>query len=151
IEAAKYNVFPLDDRMTERENPKEAGRLDLHGDRDSITFHGPGLRLVLGLPHPPRTPPRLGLRPLRRTSPHRRRAGPLQGHHPLLRPARPGGPHMTGPSSTPRGEHTPRPGVTWDTELVRVEQLVDDDAPDPTPPNRETRRALARAARRKRT
>ncbi|MFF9714802.1 hypothetical protein ACF1DW_04290 [Streptomyces sp. NPDC014603] len=58
---------------------------------------------------------------------------------------------MTGPSSTPRGEHTPRPGVTWDTELVRVEQLVDDDAPDPTPPNRETRRALARAARRKRT
>lgn len=46
IEAAKYNVFPLDDRMTERENPKEAGRLDLHGDRDSITFHGPGLRLT---------------------------------------------------------------------------------------------------------
>jgi hypothetical protein len=58
---------------------------------------------------------------------------------------------MTGPSSTPRGEHTPRPGVTWETELVRVEQLVDDDAPDPTPPNRETRRALARAARRKLT
>ena len=57
---------------------------------------------------------------------------------------------MTGPSSTPRGEHTPRPGVTWDTELVRVEQLVDDDAPDPRP-NRATRRALARAARRKRT
>lgn len=46
IEAAKYNVFPLDDRMTERENPKEAGRLDLHGDRASITFHGPGLRLT---------------------------------------------------------------------------------------------------------
>ncbi|MBB4932778.1 arylsulfatase [Lipingzhangella halophila] len=46
IEAAKYNVFPLDDRMTERENPKEAGRLDLLGDRDTITFHGPGLRLT---------------------------------------------------------------------------------------------------------
>jgi arylsulfatase A-like enzyme len=46
IEAAKYNVFPLDDRMTERENPKEAGRLDLHGDRESITFYGPGLRLT---------------------------------------------------------------------------------------------------------
>jgi arylsulfatase A-like enzyme len=46
IEAARYNVFPLDDRMTERENPKEAGRLDLHGDRDTITFYGPGLRLT---------------------------------------------------------------------------------------------------------
>ncbi|MFE3456706.1 arylsulfatase [Nocardiopsis aegyptia] len=46
IEAAKYNVFPLDDRMTERENPREAGRLDLHGDRGTITFHGPGLRLT---------------------------------------------------------------------------------------------------------
>lgn len=46
IEAAKHNVFPLDDRMTERENPKEAGRLDLHGDRNVITFHGPGLRLT---------------------------------------------------------------------------------------------------------
>ncbi|PSL08422.1 arylsulfatase [Haloactinopolyspora alba] len=46
IEAAKYNVFPLDDRMTERENPREAGRLDLHGDRDSITFRKAGLRLT---------------------------------------------------------------------------------------------------------
>ena len=55
---------------------------------------------------------------------------------------------MTGPSSTPRPEHTPRPGALWDTELVRVEQLVDDDAPDPPPPNRKTRRALQRAARR---
>jgi len=57
---------------------------------------------------------------------------------------------MTGPSSTPRPEHTPRPGAFWDTELVRVEQLVDDDAPDPPPPNRATRRALKRAARRNR-
>ncbi|MPZ00603.1 MAG: sulfatase-like hydrolase/transferase [Actinophytocola sp.] len=46
IEAAKHNVFPLDDRMTERENPREAGRMDLLGDRSSITFHGPGLRLT---------------------------------------------------------------------------------------------------------
>jgi hypothetical protein len=38
-------------------------------------------------------------------------------------------------------------GVTWQTELVRVEQLVDDDAPDPRP-NRRTRRAMQRAARR---
>lgn len=55
---------------------------------------------------------------------------------------------MSGPSSAPRGEHAPAPGVTWQTELVRAEQLVDDDAPDPRP-NRETRRALARATRRK--
>lgn len=53
---------------------------------------------------------------------------------------------MTGPSSSPRGEHTPAPGVTWDTVLVRTEQIIDDDAPDPTP-NRKTRRALARAKR----
>ncbi len=52
------------------------------------------------------------------------------------------------PSSAPRGEHTPVPGVTWQTRIVRVEQLVDDDTPDPRP-NRATRRALARAARRK--
>lgn len=56
---------------------------------------------------------------------------------------------MTGPSSAPRGEHTPKPGITWQAELVRTEQLVDDEAPDPAPRNRETRRALARAARRK--
>lgn len=56
---------------------------------------------------------------------------------------------MTGPSSSPRGEHTPAPGVTWTHALVRVEQVVDDDAPDPSPPNRATRRAMQRAARRK--
>jgi hypothetical protein len=56
---------------------------------------------------------------------------------------------VTGPSSTPRPEHTPRPGATWQTELVRTEQHVDDTAPDPTP-NRATRRALKRAARRNR-
>ena len=55
---------------------------------------------------------------------------------------------MTGPSSTPRPEHTPRPGATWEQQLVRVETVIDDDAPDPAPPNRATRRALKRAARR---
>lgn len=51
---------------------------------------------------------------------------------------------MTGPSSAPRGEHTPRPGVTWTTTVGwSGEQLVDDDAPAPRP-NRATRRALAR-------
>ena len=33
IEAAKYNVFPLDDRRYERFNPAIAGRPDLAGDR----------------------------------------------------------------------------------------------------------------------
>ncbi|GKQ35159.1 hypothetical protein [Streptomyces sp. A012304] len=55
---------------------------------------------------------------------------------------------MTGPSSSPRGEHTPKPGVTWDTVLARTETVVDDTAPDPRP-NRATRRALKRAARKK--
>lgn len=54
---------------------------------------------------------------------------------------------MSGPSSTPRGEHTPAPGITWDTHLVRAEEVVDDAAPDPRP-NRATRRAMQRAARR---
>lgn len=65
---------------------------------------------------------------------------------------------MTDPSSSPRGEHTPRPGVTWEQHLVRTEQLVDDpddtttpglNDPQPPRPNRATRRAAARAARRK--
>jgi hypothetical protein len=55
---------------------------------------------------------------------------------------------VTGPSTTPRGVHTPAPGATWETRLIRTEQLVDDDTPEPAPPNRATRRALARAARR---
>ncbi|MET7321486.1 hypothetical protein [Streptomyces sp. NPDC005549] len=55
---------------------------------------------------------------------------------------------MTGPSSAPRGEHAPAPGVAWQTELVRAEQLVNDDAPDPRP-NRKTRRAMQRAARKR--
>lgn len=55
---------------------------------------------------------------------------------------------MTGLKS-PRGEHAPRPGVTWNTTLVRTEAVVDDETPDPDPPNRATRRAVARTARRK--
>lgn len=51
-------------------------------------------------------------------------------------------------TSSPRGEKPGRPGVRWDTELRRTEVVVPDDAPDPKP-NRETRRAAARAARRK--
>ena len=33
---ARHQVFPLDDRVTERENPAVAGRLDLHHGRTSI-------------------------------------------------------------------------------------------------------------------
>lgn len=55
---------------------------------------------------------------------------------------------MTKPSSSPRGEKASTPGARWDTELRRTETVIDDDAPDPTP-NRATRRAIARAARRK--
>jgi hypothetical protein len=57
---------------------------------------------------------------------------------------------VNGPSNSPRGEHTPRPGALWEQQPVRVEQLVDDDSPDPPRPNRATRRAMQRAARRDR-
>jgi arylsulfatase A-like enzyme len=43
IEAAKHQVFPLDPRVTERENPTIAGRIDLLGDRQSVTYRG-GMR-----------------------------------------------------------------------------------------------------------
>ncbi|KUL32159.1 arylsulfatase [Streptomyces regalis] len=43
IEASKYQVFPLDDRVTERENPAMAGRIDLLGDRTSVTYRA-GMR-----------------------------------------------------------------------------------------------------------
>ena len=39
IEAAKYNVFPLDDRRTELTNPDIAGRPDLLGGRTMMTFY----------------------------------------------------------------------------------------------------------------
>ena len=55
---------------------------------------------------------------------------------------------MTRPSSSPRGERAGRPGITWETLLIRTETVVDDDAPAPAPPNRAARRALKRAARR---
>ncbi|MEV6014703.1 hypothetical protein [Streptomyces sp. NPDC051997] len=67
---------------------------------------------------------------------------------------------MTGPSSTPRGEHTPRPGAGWEQRLVTTETVIDDDPEattvpgmnDPLPPrpNRATRRAMQRASRRTR-
>ena len=56
---------------------------------------------------------------------------------------------MTGPSSSPRGERAGTPGANWEQRLVRTEQVIDDDAPGPTP-NRKTRRAMQRAARRNR-
>lgn len=46
VEAAKYQVLPLDDRVTERENPQLAGRLDLIGDRSSVTYRGSTRRLI---------------------------------------------------------------------------------------------------------
>jgi arylsulfatase A-like enzyme len=36
VEARRYQVYPLDDRVTERENPEIAGRLDLHHGRTSL-------------------------------------------------------------------------------------------------------------------
>jgi arylsulfatase len=39
VEAEKYHVFPLDDRVTERENPEVAGRVDLLAGRTSLTYH----------------------------------------------------------------------------------------------------------------
>jgi arylsulfatase len=42
IEAAKYNVFPLDDRRYERFNAAVAGRPDLPGERKTMTFY-PGM------------------------------------------------------------------------------------------------------------
>jgi hypothetical protein len=59
-------------------------------------------------------------------------------------------------SSSPRGEHPGRPGAAWETELHRYEVVVPDGddssfAWTDTPrPNRATRRAAARAARRNR-
>jgi arylsulfatase len=46
IEAARYQVFPLDPRVTERENPTLAGRIDLLGDRHQVTYFGGMRRLT---------------------------------------------------------------------------------------------------------
>lgn len=62
---------------------------------------------------------------------------------------------MSGPSSAPRGEHTPRPGVTWNTQLISLGETVVDlddgdspfgwhEPPEPPRPNRGTRRAARR-------
>jgi arylsulfatase A-like enzyme len=37
-EAERYQVFPLDDRVTARENPAVAGRLDVNAGRTTVTF-----------------------------------------------------------------------------------------------------------------
>jgi arylsulfatase A-like enzyme len=42
-EAGRHQVFPLDDRVTERENPEIAGRMDLHHGRTSLRL-GPHTR-----------------------------------------------------------------------------------------------------------
>ena len=65
---------------------------------------------------------------------------------------------MTRPSGNPRGERPGTVPVTWEQHLVRNEHVVDDtdtagpemNQPLPPQPNRATRRAIARAARRKR-
>ena len=44
-------------------------------------------------------------------------------------------------------ERTPKPGSTWEQHLIRTETVIPDETPDPRP-NRKTRRAMARAARR---
>lgn len=74
---------------------------------------------------------------------------------------------MSAPSSAPRGERAPRPGATWETQLILHGEIVVDTSSDvprfldrePAPPapesaaasgprpNRATRRALARATR----
>ena len=64
---------------------------------------------------------------------------------------------MTGPTSTPRGERAGTPGAHWETRIVHNETVVDGldtagpdmNQPLPAQPNRATRRALARANRRK--
>ncbi|MFD4968916.1 hypothetical protein [Streptomyces sp. NPDC058424] len=67
---------------------------------------------------------------------------------------------MSGPSSTPRGEHSPQPGATWNTQLISLGETIVDlddeespfgwrDLPQPPTANRATRRAVARARRKK--
>ncbi|MER7151232.1 hypothetical protein [Streptomyces lydicus] len=56
---------------------------------------------------------------------------------------------MSAPASSPRGEKAGRPGARWETELRWTgEQIVPDDQPEPRV-NRATRRAAARARRRR--
>ena len=44
-------------------------------------------------------------------------------------------------------EHSPRPGVTWDTQLVRAERIVTDEPQADPAQNRAARRAAKRASR----
>jgi arylsulfatase len=46
VEAAKYNVFPIDDRTAERFNAAIAGRPTLQGGRTSLTL-GPGMKHLM--------------------------------------------------------------------------------------------------------
>lgn len=59
---------------------------------------------------------------------------------------------MTAPTA-PRGERAGTPGAGWETDLRWFEVVVDEDDGDPLgwvdPPNRATRRAIAKAARRR--
>ena len=56
---------------------------------------------------------------------------------------------MSGPSSNPRGEHTPKPGTWWITTVGwSGEEVVEGDA-EPPRPNRATRRAVKRQRPRK--
>ncbi|EST22802.1 hypothetical protein [Streptomyces niveus] len=55
---------------------------------------------------------------------------------------------MTGPSSAPRGERAGTRGAQWLVISTTDERVVEDDSPDPARlPNREARRAAARALR----
>jgi len=45
-EAKRYHVLPIDDRSIERLDPRQAGRPDLMGGRESVTFRAP----VRGIP-----------------------------------------------------------------------------------------------------
>jgi arylsulfatase len=45
-EAEANQVLPLDDRVTERENPQLAGRVDLVGDRTVVSYGGSVRRLI---------------------------------------------------------------------------------------------------------
>ncbi len=46
VQAARYRVFPLDDRVTERENPTVAGRVGLLEGRTTVTYHAGVRRLT---------------------------------------------------------------------------------------------------------
>jgi len=88
IEASKYKVFPLDDRVTEREHPEIAGRIALFTGRNSVTYRAgmgrfteettPNMKKQVSLDH----------RPDRRSTERRRRCdhrpgGPIRRMVPI--------------------------------------------------------------------